>query len=154
MLPGQRVLPPSRRDKKQIIAHLDPVLVEAVHLRRKARGVTAQEIIAQAVNEAVAQYGRPPILKVGRHRVVKRRRGLAKVQSGENNSPARAGTRRVAAWFDSGDVQRVVDFGREVGRKVQDLVDVGLRKVISDGEMAAAREAVAPSQRQDEPSRA
>lgn len=138
MIQGIRDLPPSRRDKKQIVAHLDPDLIEAVHRRRRARELTIQEILGDAVNRAVSQYGRQPFLKVGRDRLVKRNRALAQVQTADNSPDCRTGKRRIAAWFDRKSVENVADFAREVGTRIEHLVDLGLRLTISEHEMAEA----------------
>jgi len=139
---GLKQLPPSRRDKKQIVAHLDPVLVEAVHRRRKRDGITVQEIIGTAVNAAVQKFGRTPFLAVRRDRVVKREKALAQVQKPENAPRCRAGKRRVAAWFDTSSVERVAAFSAEVGTSIEDLVEIGLKEMLWDHEIIQARDAM------------
>lgn len=142
MIPGLRQLPPSRRDKKQIVAHLDPELVEAVHLRRQRDGVTVQEVIGLAVNKAMGRFGRAPILPVRRDRLVKRKRQLARVQEEGTTTKSRAGKRRVAGWYETASVDRVADFAAEVGAKVEDLVEMGLRDIFSEEDLDAAKVAM------------
>lgn len=139
---GIRELPPSRRDKKQVVAHLDADLVEAVHRRRRTVALTVQEILGEAINRAVAEYGRQPILKVGRERLVRRMRGLAQVQETAGTPECRAGKRRIAAWFDRADVERLAAFAREVGTKIEHLAELGLRLEIGEDEIKAARAAL------------
>lgn len=141
-----KVLPPSRRNKKQITAHLKPVLVEAVHRRRLRAGVTVQEIIASAVNTAMESFGRRPVLPVDRRRLVKRERHLAQVQISGNAPRSRAGTRRIAAWFDKDLVDRVVAFSIEVGTRIEDLIELGLREMFTSEELEEAEAAEKTSQ--------
>lgn len=138
---GIRVLPPSRRDKKQIVAHLDADLVEAAHARRRAKGLTMQEIVASAINQAVEEYGRRPFLKVSRERLVKRNKALARVQTAENAPRCRAGKRRLAAWFDRQSVEQLGGFAREVGVRVEHLVEMGLKKTLAAQEAQKAEAA-------------
>lgn len=137
---GIRDLPPSRRDKKQIVAHLDAELVEAVHIRRRARSLTIQEIVAEAINEAVKHYGRTPFMAVVRDRLVRRNKALAKVQDASGVPGSRTGKRRIAAWFDRTSVERVAAFAREVGTKIEGLVELGLRRMITQEELERAAE--------------
>lgn len=134
MINGIRELPPSRRNKKQIVAHLDADLVEKAHSLRRARTLTIQEIVGDAVNRAVAEYGRQPILTVGRDRLVRRKKALAKVQESENTPECRTGKRRLAAWFDRPAVDRVVAFTKEVGCKIEQLVERGLILALKESE--------------------
>jgi phenylpyruvate tautomerase PptA (4-oxalocrotonate tautomerase family) len=127
-----RRIPPSRRNKKQVIAHLAPVLVDAVHLKREMESVTIQEILAEAVNTAFHEFGRAgEILSVRRDRIVKRKKGLAQIQSSENTPPCRTGKRRLAAWFDTKEVEALAAFCAEVGTRIETLVEMGLRKTLS-----------------------
>jgi hypothetical protein len=131
MLEPRRV-PPSRRNKKQVIAHLAPELVDAVHLRRETESVTLQEILAQAVNTAFHAFGRiGSILSVRRDRIVKRKKGLAKIQGADTAPPCRTGKRRLAAWFDTKEVEALVAFCAEVGMRIENLVEFGLKKMLS-----------------------
>lgn len=125
-----RQLPPSRRNKKQVIAHLAPPIVDAVHRKREAENITVQEIIAEAVNSAVSDFGRGAILSVRRDRVVKRRKGLAKIQQSDRTPPCRTGKRRLAAWFDTKEVEGLASFGSEIGLRIEDIVERGLKKVL------------------------
>lgn len=136
---GIKAVPPSRRDKKQVVAHLDADLVEAVHVRRRSDALTVQEILGEAVNRAVAEYGRLPVLKVGRERLVRRKRALSQAQFTEKTPECRAGKRRIAAWFDRADVDRLAAFSKEVGVRIEDLVEMGLRLGIGEDEIASAR---------------
>lgn len=140
---GFKQVPPSRREKKQIVAHLDPALVEAVHRRRTRDGVTIQEIIAMAVNAALARFGRAPILEERRDRLVKRQKALARVQDADKVPRCRAGKRRLAAWFDMGAVDRVAAFSAEIGTRIEDIVEMGLREIVSEEELEEARAAMA-----------
>lgn len=141
MTDGIKQLPPSRRDKKQIAAHLDPDLVEAVHRRRKGRAVTAQEMIAEAINVALASYGRDPILPVKRDRLVKREKALAQVEGNEGTPRCRQGKRRLAGFFDNSAVDAVKAFSAEHGVRTEDLVEFGLRAMIPASEIEAAKRA-------------
>ena len=120
--------PPSRQNKKQIIAHGDPALIEAAHVKCHKEAVTIQELIALAVNAAVAEYGRSPFLKVVRDRLVRRTKAPAKVQ--ENGPDCRNGKRRIAAWFDKNDHDQVSRFASEVGTSIEQLVLTGLPGIL------------------------
>lgn len=120
----------SRDNQKQIIAHVAAEQKEAVELKCEQDNMTQQEIIALAVNFAIADYGTGTraSLKVGRDRVVKRRKGQAKVISG--GPDCRVGTRRLAAYFDKGDVAEVEAFVAEVGTNMNSLVKRGLPEAL------------------------
>jgi hypothetical protein len=118
----------SRQNKKQIIAHADPALVEAAHQKRDKEDVTLQELIALSVNATVSEYGRSPFLKVGRDRLVRRKKAPAKILT--EGPDCRTGTRRIAAWFDRNDHEQVAMFAKEVGVTIEYLVLKGLPGVL------------------------
>lgn len=136
---GPNKLPPSRRDKKQIVAHLDPVIVQAVHNRRETQGKTVQEVLGEAVNKAVEKFGRAPLLEVRRDRVVKRNKARAQAQKADRSPACRAGKRRIAAWYQMASVERVAAFSAEVGMPIENLVEIGLKEMLSDAEIASAQ---------------
>ncbi len=121
---------PSRANKKQIMAHLGPDLVEAAHKRCESENITLQEIIGSAINAAVAKYGRKPFLKVERERLVRRTKSVAKVQT--LGKGVRDGKRRIGAWYDRDDVEKVKELAREFGVRVEALVDMGLKLLLAD----------------------
>jgi len=139
---GPRQLPPSRRDKKQIVAHLDPIVVQAVHNRRETQGKTVQEVLGEAVNTAIVKFGRSPLLEIGRQRVVKRNKARAQSQNADKSPACRAGKRRIAAWYQMGSVDRVAAFSAEVGTPIENLVEIGLKEMLSEEEIAAARQSM------------
>lgn len=122
--------PPSRINKKQITAWDDPALIQAAHIYQDTGNVSIQEIIAQAVNNAVEQYGRRPILQVKRDRLVKRTKSRAGKNTGDKMPNCRNGKARIAAWFDNKDAEALSEFCKEVGIKKEALVLLGLPRVI------------------------
>lgn len=130
MAPSIRRLPPSRRDKKQIAAHINAGLADAAMKYRLANGLTVQELIALAINSFANSRNREPILKARRERLVKRKRGLSQIQSEEKTVQSRVGKRRLAGWFDSKDVERVNQFKTEVGETIEKMVSEGLKLMI------------------------
>lgn len=126
---GMPKVAPSRVNKKQIMAHLSPDLVEAAHRRCAKEDITIQELIGHAVNRAVAEYGRKPFLNAKRERLVRRVKSVAKVQ--ELDRGVRNGKRRIGAWFEKEDVEKVIDLSIEFGIKVEGLVDMGLRLLLN-----------------------
>lgn len=125
--------PPSRQNKKQIAAFCDEALVTAVHSYTGKHQMSLQEVIAAAVNFAANEWGRKPILKVGRDRLVKRAKARAKSKTGDATPKCRDGKARIAAWFDNDDVKKLTDFCKEVGIKKEALILLGLPKVIASG---------------------
>lgn len=125
---GIRETPPSRQNKKQIIAHADPALVEAAHRKAEKEDVTLQELIALAVNASVSEFGRTPFLKVSRDRLVRRKKAPAKVLT--EGPDCRTGTRRIAAWFDRNDHEQVAMFAKEIGKSIEYLVLKGMPGVL------------------------
>ncbi len=124
-------IPPSRVNKKQVMAHLTPELVDAAHKRCLRDNLTVQELMAEALNAIVAKFGRTPFLRVGRERLVIRKKSPAKVQKLENS--VRDGKRRIGAWFDRQDVERIKSYGQEFGNiRVEAMVEKGLRIVLAD----------------------
>lgn len=119
----------SRDNMKQIIAHVPADMKEAVERKCDRENLTQQEIIALAVNYAVADYGRTKAyLKVGRDRVVRRRKGQAQVI--DKGPDCRMGTRRLAAYFDKGDVAELEGFVSEVGTNINHLIKKGLPEAL------------------------
>jgi hypothetical protein len=114
---------------KQIIAHVSAEMKEAVERKTERENLTQQEIIALAVNFAVADYGRTKgYLKVRRDRVVRRLKGQAQVITG--GPDCRVGTRRLAAYFDKSDVAELEAFISEVGTNVNHLIKKGLPEAL------------------------
>lgn len=118
----------SRDNMKQIIAHVPAELKEAVERKCEKEQLTQQEIIALAVNAAVADYGRTPFLRVGRDRIVRRRKGQARVIT--DGPDCRVGTRRLAAYFDKGHVAELDYFVKEVGTNINHLILKGLPEAL------------------------
>lgn len=125
---GIRETPPSRQNKKQIIAHADPALVEAAHRKAEKEDVTLQELIALAINATFSEFGRTPPLKVARDRLVRRKKAPAKVLT--EGPDCRTGTRRIAAWFDRNDHEQVAMFAKEIGESIEYLVLKSLPAVL------------------------
>jgi hypothetical protein len=130
MQPGLPKIPPSRINKKQVMAHLTPDLVDAAHIKCIRDSLSLQELIAEAVNAAIASYGTKPFLKVARERLVVRKKSPAKVQKLDNS--VRDGKRRIGAWFERVDVERIKEECRMKGIKIEALIDKGLRIVLKD----------------------
>ena len=138
MAPGFRVLPPSRRDKKQIAAHVSAEQADLVLKYRSQFGLTVQEVIAMAINKFAEGKGREPLLKARRDRLVKRKRGLAQLQSIEKVAPSRVGKKRLAGWFDAKDVVRVNQFKTELGVTVEHMVEEGVDAMMREPSLATA----------------
>lgn len=130
MQPGLPKIPPSRVNKKQVMAHLTPNLVDAAHKKCTRDNLTVQELLAESINAAIADYGRTPFLKVGRERLVIRKKSPAKVQKLEKS--VRDGKRRIGAWFERVDVEQVKDHCREFGIRIEALIEKGLRIVLAE----------------------
>lgn len=120
--------PPSRANAQQISAFLAPELIEAARQYRSRENLTQQEVMAMAINTAVAHFGKKPFLSVKRERLVKRKKSLAKVQ--KDLQGIRKDTQRMAAFFDTDDHQAVKIFAKEVGLRVEGLVKIGLQKIL------------------------
>jgi hypothetical protein len=146
MQPGLPKIPPSRVNKKQVMAHLTPNLVDVAHKKCVRDNLTVQELLAESINAAIADYGRTPFLKVGRERLVIRKKSPAKVQKLEKS--VRDGKRRIGAWFERVDVEQIKDHCREFGSRIEALIDKGLRIVLAE-ELAAA-EVAKPEQSKPE----
>lgn len=129
--PGKYAPPQSRRNKKQLGAHLDPNLVERMKAFGKRMELSMTEIIAMSVNEAVSAYGVGPLLQVARERLVHRVRSPSQVQT--KGPKCRTGTQRVAAFFNEGDIDRVRAFSAEKGIPLERLIADGLAKLLSSG---------------------
>lgn len=136
MQPGLPKIPPSRINKKQVMAHLTPGLVDAAHKKCIKDGLSLQELIAESINAAIADYGRTPFLKVGRERLVVRKKSPAKVQ--EHEKSVRDGKKRIGAWFERSDVEQVKAHCGEFGIRIEALIEKGLRIVMSDELLAIA----------------
>lgn len=142
MQPGSPKIPPSRVNKKQVMAHLTPDLVDAAHKKCTRDNLTVQELLAESINAAIANYGRTPFLKVGRERLVIRKKSPAKVQKLEKS--VRDGKRRIGAWFERVDVEQIKDHCREFGIRIEALIEKGLRIVLA--EELATVEVIKPEQ--------
>ncbi|MDW9478944.1 hypothetical protein GOB57_09650 [Sinorhizobium meliloti] len=126
--------PRSRRNKKQLAAHLDPDLVERMKTFARRKELSLTEIIAMSVNEAVSRHGVGPLLQVSRERLVRRVRSPSQVQT--KGPVCRTGTKRVAAFFNESDIDRVRAFSKEKGISQEHLIEEGLRKILSGGNRA------------------
>nr|WP_250807774.1 hypothetical protein [Neorhizobium tomejilense] len=122
---------PSRANKKQLAAHLDPELVERMKVYGRRKSLSMTEMIAMAVNEAVSQYGMGPILQVSRDRLVHRVKSPSQVQVRDTLPKCRTGKKRVAAYFFKGDIERLRAFSMEKGVSQEQLIEDGLRSMLS-----------------------
>jgi hypothetical protein len=127
---------PSRINKKQLAAHLDPALVERMKTFAKRNELSLTEIIAMSVNAAVAEHDRGPLLQVSRERLVHRVRSPSQVQT--KGPECRTGTKRVAAFFNAGDIERVRAFSKEKSIPQERLIASGLEKILTSGKVFLA----------------
>jgi len=130
-------LTPSRDNKRQLTAYLDPGLVFRVKRYGKMHELSLTEMIAMAVNAAVSAYGAGPILQVSRERLVFRMKSPSQVLT--TGPRCRTGTQRVAAYYKVPDLDRLSAFCKEKGVAQESLVDTGLRMIL--GEQPATGEA-------------
>jgi hypothetical protein len=130
------VRPNSRQNKKQLAAYLEADLVERMKTYAKRQSLSLTEMIAMSVNAAVAEHGMGPILQVSRERLVNRVRSPSMVQT--KGPICRAGTKRIAAFYNNGDIDRLRAFSKEKGIALEDIVDTGARIVLSEPPMANA----------------
>lgn len=124
---------PSRANKKQLAAHLEPDLVERMKTFAKRKELSLTEVIAMSVNEAVSEHGVGPLLQVSRERLVNRVRSPSQVQT--KGPVCRTGTKRIAAYFNASDVERVRAFSKEKAIPQEHLIADGLKKLMSGGNM-------------------
>lgn len=100
----------------------------------KRMELSMTEIIAMSVNEAVSVYGVGPLLQVVRERLVYRVRSPSQVQT--RGPKCRAGTQRVAGFYNIGDIDRLRAFSAEKGIPLEHLIAEGLAKLLSGGSRA------------------
>lgn len=124
--------PPSRINKKQIVAYLTEELAAEAQRLRKHKNLTLQEFIAEAVNKAAEAHGRPPLLKGGRVRILNRVRSVAKTSDSKSLAESRNGKIRLAGWYEKRDVERVVRFKSEMGINIERLIEQGIILMIDD----------------------
>jgi hypothetical protein len=122
---------PSRVNKKQLAAHLKPDLVERMKAFAKRKGLSLTEVIAMAVNAAVAVYGVGPLLQVSRERLVNRVHSPSQVRT--EGPVCRTGTQRIAAYFNASDVERVRAFSKEKAIPQEHLIADGIKILLSNG---------------------
>lgn len=123
--------PPSRANKKQISAHLSAALADAMKVYCYKNDFNFQELIAMSINNRVSELSngeRGPFLQVARQRIFRRKKSPAKVQT--LGPDCRSGTKRVATFYFTKDVDRVHSFSYEYGVSVEELVRSGVAKTI------------------------
>lgn len=126
---GMSTKPASRAGKSQISAFVKLELGQAAHKYCSSKQLTIQEILAMAINTAVAHYGHTkPFLDVTRDRFVNRKKSIAKKQ--EKLSGIRKDKMRLAGWFENNDVESVKTYAKSVGKRVEGLVEKGLTKLL------------------------
>lgn len=129
-IPGKA---PSRANKKQLVAHLEPSLADRVRLHCHRHDLTFQEIMAMAVNASVTRLSDGdaiPFLRVSRQRVFRRSKSPAAPRA--SGPESRKGKRRIAAFYASDDADRVRSFARERGVTLEALVAEGLRSILGE----------------------
>src|SRR5690606_5323557 len=124
--------PPSRINKKQIVAYLDPEVARVAHALRKRRNLTLQEFIAEAINKMSLAHNRPPLLKPARERIINRTKAVAKASEASSLAASRNGKIRLAGWYDKRDVERVARFKTEIGINIERLIEQGILLMIDD----------------------
>lgn len=124
---GKR-LPPSRENKKQISAHLDPNLVQLIYDTKEKNGTTLQTEIAKAINIVLKDYNVDFIIPEHSDRIVHRTRNLAKIQTVDRVPNCRVGKKRIAAWFFMDSVLSLISFCDKNNFKIEDLVELGFKK--------------------------
>lgn len=97
----------------------------------KRKELSLTEVIAMSVNEAVSEHGVGPLLQVSRERLVNRVRSPSQVQT--KGPVCRTGTKRIAAYFNASDVERVRAFSKEKAIPQEHLIADGLKKLMSGG---------------------
>jgi hypothetical protein len=115
----------------QIIAFIDEELAEKAQRLRKLMNITLQEFIAEAINASADFYGRPPLLKVSRVRIINRKRSVAKASDSEKIAKSRNGKIRLAGWYEKRDVERVARLKGEMGINIERLVEQGIHLLLT-----------------------
>ncbi|MCS4089617.1 hypothetical protein [Rhizobium sp. BK176] len=120
---------PSRKNKTQLAAHLEPSIVERMKIFARKRQLSITEVIAMSVNEAVSVHGVGPLLQVSRERLVHRVRSPSQVRT--DGPECRAGTKRVAAFFNKAEVERLRAFSKEKAIPQEHLIADGLARLLA-----------------------
>lgn len=121
--------PPSRENKKQVIAFLRPNQIDAVYEKASRENKTNQELIGEALNAVFALHGMPPLIKSGHRRIVRRSRGKARVREEGRGPGCRAGKQSLGGWFDMDIVDRLNTFSREMHISIQGIVEQGVEMI-------------------------
>lgn len=93
--------PPSRRGKKQIIAYLEPEIVdqmkEFAHMNEKSY----QEIVGISINQYMIDNKEKEVYDPIHFRIVRRRKGQSAIKEEEKVAPCRSGKKSISGWFDN-----------------------------------------------------
>ncbi len=119
---------PSRIGKKQVIAYLDDSLVEKVHSYSHLNKKTIQHIMAEAINIYLYQTSGITILKIGPSRVLKRKQRVSRKRGSESGH--REGKRALIGWYESNQVNRLLDYAKSQKTTIQKIIEEGLRIMI------------------------
>ena len=121
--------PASRLNKKQIIAYIPSDLASAVRRHVESEGITNNECVGRALNEALDELGKRPVLSLVHLRSIRRNKGKASRRTTTDTPACRRNKVTIGGWFDSEEVERAKTISKEIQVPLQVLVETGLRKI-------------------------
>lgn len=118
-------------NKRQIMAFLDPNLVERARAKANAEDKTIQEVAGEAINRCLELHGAAPVINGGHLRVFRRIRGRSKPKSEAKVTSSRVGKRTFGGWYPKEEVEIVREFARSRGMTIQSLMEEGLTSLLN-----------------------
>ncbi|MFC4236124.1 hypothetical protein ACFOY8_12925 [Thalassospira xianhensis] len=139
MSTGKTKPPPSRLNKKQIIAFLEPEQIEVITKKISQEGKTGQEVLGEAINAVFALHGMPPVIKYGHLRLVRRQKSRAQSRAQSTAPSCRKGRVAFGGWFHKDTHAKIAAFAAELDLTFQTIVEKGI-SMITDPKPAEEQE--------------
>jgi hypothetical protein len=106
---------------------LDAKFAEAVRTKAVKLEKTTQEMLAGAMNAALASHARRGVFPVGHQRFMVRKKAVAVPRNAERTSQGRSGRASISGWFVAAHLDYANSVACELGVTLQELAESGLR---------------------------
>jgi hypothetical protein len=117
---------------------LDAKFAAAVRAKSMKIEKTTQEMLAEAMNIALASHGRRAVFPVGHQRFMVRKKSVAVPRDARRTSQGRTGRASISGWFEKIDLNYATSVACELGLTLQELAETGLKQLMGRGAAAAA----------------
>lgn len=109
---------------------LETKFAKAVRAKTVELQKTTQEMLAEAMNAALASHGHKAVFPVGHERFRVRKNSVAAPRKADRTSEGRSGRTSISGWFEAEHLDYASSVACELGQTLQQIAEAGLRLIM------------------------